>query len=187
MDASMVSPVRIYAAVSLDGFIATPDGGVEWLAPFDDQDFGYAAFFERVGMLVMGRATYDQTRSLGEWPYQDKPCRVITSRPLDAPPPGVAAWDGNIGGLIRRARNHDHGDTWVVGGARTLALFLHNGAIDQVDMFVLPVWLGQGLPLFPSVPARLSPTLIRSQKHTSGVVQLTYRTRKPMMPGMALG
>jgi dihydrofolate reductase len=178
----MVAPVRLYVAVSLDGFIAAPDGGVDWLAAFDDQDFGYAAFYERVGLMIMGRETYDQTLSFGDWPYHGKPCRIVTSRPFDDPPPrGVAAWQGDAGALVRRAKDHDDGDTWVVGGARTIALFLHRGAVDQIDMFVMPIWLGQGVPLFPEMPARLSPSLIRAQKHASGVVQLTYGLRRPMV------
>ncbi|WP_299442030.1 dihydrofolate reductase family protein [uncultured Rhodospira sp.] len=176
----MGAMVRLYSAVSLDGFIATPEGGVEWLAPFDDQDLGYADFYARVGLLVMGRATYEQTLSFGPWPYTDKPCWVLTSRPLDGDiPNGVARWQGDIPGLMRRAREHDDGDTWVVGGARTIALFLTHGRVDQIDMFVVPTWLGQGLPLFPEVAPRLLPTLVRSQQYAGGVVQLTYRTRSP--------
>lgn len=180
--------IRLYVAVTLDGFLASPDGGVEWLAPFDDQDFGYAAFYERVGLLIMGRETYDQTLSFGPWPYGARTCRVLTSRPLgrDAPP-GVARWDGNTAGLIRAARGHDDGDVWVVGGARTIGLFLRHGVVDQIDMFVMPVWLGRGLRLFPETPPRLLPTLVRTQKHASGVVQLTYRTRPPFTVTAAPG
>jgi dihydrofolate reductase len=182
----MVASIRLYVAVSLDGFIATTDGGVEWLAPFDDQDFGYAAFYEQVGMLIMGRATYDQTISFGPWPYGAKRCRVLTSRPMGGGlPAGVSRWEDDIPSLIRRARSHGAGDTWVVGGARTIGLFLRHGAIDQIDMFVMPVWLGRGLRLFPETPARLMPTLQRAQKHPSGVVQLTYRTRVPFTIGPA--
>ncbi|MQX37341.1 dihydrofolate reductase family protein [Roseospira navarrensis] len=183
----MVAPVRLYVAVSLDGFLATPDGSVEWLAPFDDQDFGYASFFERVGLLIMGRVSYEQTLAFGDWPYQGKPCYVVTSTPMgEARPDGVAPWTGDVGGLIRRARGHDTGDTWVVGGASTIGLFLRHAAVDQIDMFVMPIWLGRGLPLFPAAPPRLSPSLVRAQKHASGVVQLTYRTRKPLMAGMEI-
>jgi dihydrofolate reductase len=176
----MVASVRLYVAVSLDGFIASPDGGVDWLAPFEDQDLGYGSFFDEVGLLIMGRTTYDQTVSLGPWPYGDKPCRVVSRRPLTGTvPPGVRRWEDDIPSLITRARDHDDGDTWVVGGARTIALFLHHGCVDQIDMFVIPVWLGLGRPLFPDVPSRLSPTLARVRQHGGGVAQLTYRMRQP--------
>lgn len=177
----MVASVRLYVAVSLDGFIATRDGSVDWLAPFDDQDFGYAAFFQRVGLMILGRASYEQTLSFGTWPYQGKSCLVVTSRPLDgSAPPGVVAWEGDAAALVRRARKHEDGDTWVVGGARTIDLFLRMGAVDQIDMFVMPILLGQGLPLFPAHPPRLSPCLARVQKHASGVVQMTYGMRQPI-------
>lgn len=168
-------------AVSLDGFIATPDGGVDWLAPFDDQDFGYAEFYERVGLLVMGRATYDQTLSFGPWPYRDKPCWILTGRPLDqTSPDGVSAWTGgDVGALARRARAHRDGDVWIVGGAATVAQALAAGAVDQMDLFIMPVCLGRGLPLFPGTPPRLMFNLARTVNHPSGVAQLTYRLRPP--------
>ncbi len=184
----MVASLRLYMAVSLDGFIATPDGGVEWLAPFDDQDFGYAEFYDRVGLLVMGRATYDQTLSFGPWPYDGKPCWVLTGRALDSgtTPDGVGAWTGgDTTALARRARAHRGGDVWIVGGAATVARFLTVGALDQMDLFIMPVCLGRGLPLFPPTPPRLMPSLARVINHPSGVAQLTYRMNPPphIVPG----
>lgn len=178
----MVATIRFYVATSLDGFIATPDGGVDWLTPFDDQDFGYAAFFENVGLLVMGRATYEQTLSFGPWPYGHKRCHVLSRRPLyDIPSDGVSRWDRDVPDLVRHARAHDDGDTWVVGGAALFTLFLRHGAVDQIDLFVMPLWLGQGLRLWPEAPPRLMPSLSRTLKHPCGVVQLTYRLRRPFM------
>lgn len=177
----MVASLRLYMAVSLDGFIATPDGDIDWLAPFDDQDFGYASFFERVGLLVMGRATFDQILTFGPWPYGGRPCWVMSGRPLpeDAPDDVASCADHDAGAIAARARAQVEGDVWIVGGAHTVAQFLRAGAVDQIDIFVMPVWLGRGLPLFPASPPPLMPTLARSVTHPAGVAQLTYRVRRP--------
>ena len=91
-----------YAACSLDGFIATPDGGVDWLPPIDPdgEDFGFGEFFAGVDAIVMGRYTYEQSLSLsasaagmkdtgraeaGDWAYGDTPCWVMSHHPLNPP------------------------------------------------------------------------------------------------------
>ena len=79
--------IRLYIAQSLDGYIARPDGGIDWLRPFDDVDYGYSAFMREIGTVVIGRASYDMARSFGDWPYQTMRSLVITSKPLDDAPP----------------------------------------------------------------------------------------------------
>ena len=64
--------VRFYVATSLDGFIADRDGGVDWMAPYDARLYGYDAFVDEIGALVMGRRTYEIIRAVGEWPYVGK-------------------------------------------------------------------------------------------------------------------
>jgi dihydrofolate reductase len=64
-----VVEVVYYVAASLDGFIATPDGGVGWLEPFEGEDYGYAAFYASGDALLMGRRTFEKTLALGPWPY----------------------------------------------------------------------------------------------------------------------
>src|SRR3712207_517414 len=68
--------VKLFIATSLDGFIADRDGGVDWL--FADGDYGYAAFFDSIETLIMGRRTYEQVLGFGEWPYGEKPTYVFT-------------------------------------------------------------------------------------------------------------
>ena len=70
---------RVYIAMSLDGYIATSDGGVEWLDPFLDEDYGYGTFIQEISHAVMGRVTYDHVRGVGEWPYPDLGVHVLTS------------------------------------------------------------------------------------------------------------
>ena len=91
--------VIVYIAMSLDGFIADRDGGVGWLDDIHpseaDGDFGYAEFYDSVGSLIMGRATYDQVLDFGAWPYPGKPTCVFTSNPPGDDHPDVEFVSGN--------------------------------------------------------------------------------------------
>jgi hypothetical protein len=93
--------IKLYIATSLDGFIAEPDGGVDWL--FTDDDYGYTAFFGSVEALVMGRHTYEQVLGFGEWPYEDRPTYVLTrSAPGgEHPHPKTIAVHGHQGATFR--------------------------------------------------------------------------------------
>ena len=78
-----------YVAASLDGFIADSAGGVDWLPSGESNDYRYAEFYAGVEALVMGRRTYDQALSFGEWPYPGKPAYVFTQSPPGDGPQGV--------------------------------------------------------------------------------------------------
>jgi dihydrofolate reductase len=97
---AMTPPLfRLYLAASVDGFIATPDGGVDWLEPYPAEDFGFDAFLPTIGTIVMGRTTYEQALRLGPWSFEGKHTIVLTSRPIDEPPAGVERWDGDVTAL----------------------------------------------------------------------------------------
>lgn len=103
-----------YVAASLDGFIATPDGGIEWLQPFENtgEDYGYAQFYASVEAVLMGRKTYEQCLQFPEWPYAGKPYWMF-SRSNGNTPTNVVAEMRSRG--IRRA--------WLVGGGKLAAAF----------------------------------------------------------------
>ena len=111
----MPSPrIRVYIAASLDGFIATADGGVAWLRRFDAEDYGYADFATEIGTIVMGRTTYQQVRGFGAWPYAGKRGFVLSSQLIDPMPDGMAAWRGDVDALISVLTDGDR-DAWIVG------------------------------------------------------------------------
>jgi len=176
---------RVYIASSVDGFIATADGGVGWLDDFQSvEDYGYAEFIAGIGTLVLGRATYDQACGFGlPWPYPELRSIVLTSRPLDGDPPrGVermAAPDG-VAGLVAALRAESSGDVWVMGGAQTIRSFLDAGAIDALDIFVMPVLLGDGVPLFERSGRGLRDlTMAECRAYPDGVVRLSYASIDP--------
>ncbi len=80
-----------YVATSLDGFIARPDGSVDWLDRFAEggNDHGYNGFYQGIDGLLMGRGTYDIVRGFGDWPYPGKPCQVLTRNPRESAVEGV--------------------------------------------------------------------------------------------------
>jgi len=166
--------VRYYVAASIDGFIATPDGGVGWLEPFHGEDYGYQGFYARVGVVVMGRRTFDQALGYETWPYAGRRTVVLTTQPLgpDAPA-GVEAWDGDAATLVHRLKAETQGEIYMCGGGQAAQAFLDAGCIDRLELYVMPVLLGAGVPLFAG-GAPIDMALLDARPMARGVVRLTY-------------
>ena len=79
---SGVLEVVYYVACSVDGLIATPDGGLDWLTPFESssEDYGYAAFYDSIDSVLVGSRTFEQSLTFGGWPYPGKPAWVFSAR-----------------------------------------------------------------------------------------------------------
>ncbi len=165
---------RTYVAASLDGYIATPDGSIAWLKPFDGVDYGFDEFMAHIGTVVMGRATYDNLHAMGHWPRVDTRCIVVTSRGMETAPDNVESWVGDMGQLVGDLRSSSAGDVWVAGGAKAIRAFLDLGAIDHFDLLVMPVLLGDGKPLFIRSDRGDRLSLLGSRTFANGVVKLSY-------------
>lgn len=166
--------IRVYIAQSLDGYIARLDGGIDWLRPFDDVDYGYGAFIRDIGTVVMGRKSYEIARSFGDWPYQTMRSLVITSSALDDPPPGVTRVGADIPRLTAALRAAGAKDTWVMGGAMTINAFLAADTVDRIDLFTLPILLGGGIRLFEGNRPENGLRLLSSQIYDKGLARLSY-------------
>ena len=171
--------VVLYIAASLDGFIADHESGVDWLERFTepaDGDYGYTKFYRSVGALVMGRTTYDQVRGFGDWPYPGKPTVVFThDPPEDKQQPDVSFTADDPAEVVASLRERTEGDLWLVGGGGLIASFREKGLIDEIILTVIPVLLGEGVPLFPGAQPEAPLHLIDVQRFESGIVQLHYR------------
>lgn len=169
----MTAGIIAYVAVSLDGFIAGDEGSVAFLEPFGSDEYGYDAFVRSVGAVAMGSTTYEQILGWG-WPYGDTPGLVLTSRDPDPPPHTRIMFSNEATGeaLRRYARTVD-GRLWIVGGGKVITEGLRQGAIDTLEMFVMPVVLGSGVPLFTG-PVEGPLVLTMSEAFTNGVVRLVY-------------
>ena len=164
-----------YAAASVDGFIADARGGVAWLDPFNSSELGYEAFLSSVGAVVLGRTTYEQTLALGAWPYADRRGLVVTSRELGGLPPGIRAVPpAELAPSFRDLRASTKGDAWVVGGGKTARLCMDAGLIDEIELYLIPCVLGDGVPLFDRSSTLVSLRLFDSRAFSNGVVMLRY-------------
>ena len=176
-DCSLSRPMHVtyFVAASLDGFIAGPDGRLDWL--LTDDDYGFASYFGRVDALVMGRGTYDPVEGFGAWPYGETPSYVFTHRPLETDR-SVEVVSGSVEAFSDRMVSENVGELWVVGGGEVAAAFLAAGRLDAVVVSLHPVILGGGTPLFgtdaPVVPLRLDET----RAFPSGLVQLRYTVER---------
>ena len=169
--------VLLYIATSLDGYIADSEGGVGWLERYagrlEGVDYGYYQFYDSVDRLVMGRSTYDQVVTFGDWPYPGKPSHVFTSRqPEQSDNPDVSFTDQSPAELLAELPAADN--IWLVGGGRLVAAFREVDLIDEYIITVIPVLLGSGIPLFvPSGEER--PIELKSvESYDDGVVTTHY-------------
>jgi len=165
--------VSYRVATSLDGYIAGPNGEIDWIVPDPSVDFDevYSAF----DTVLLGRRTYRMTQQPGAPPWP-KGWRVyVFSRTLDQRQhPDVTVVSTDVEETVRRLRNESGRDIWLFGGASLFASLLNANVVDEVGLSVMPVLLGAGMPLAgPDAPrARLS--LVKSSTSANGIVHLTY-------------
>jgi len=179
--------ITLYVAASVDGFIAAPDGGVEWLDEYQretrgadaaadgagSEPGGYDEFFATVECLVMGSTTYEQVRSFGAWPYGETPTYVLTRRKRERASDAVEFVEGDVDVLATRlCDEYDH--VWLIGGADVARAFLRAGRVDELRLSLIPVLLGRGIPLFGDDDERRGLRLLASTTRETGVVELRY-------------
>lgn len=173
--------VIYYVAASLDGFIASPEGGLDWLTQFDQcgEDHGYKAFYNSIDALVIGRKTFEQVLSFGEWPYGDRPTILASKEPISGCPPKVFATSGSPRDILDQLVSQGHQRVWLIGGAQLAHSFRQAGLIDEYLISVIPLILGGGIPLFQGTGPMEKLTLLESRSFRSGLTQLHYR-RSPV-------
>ncbi|MDD3444019.1 MAG: dihydrofolate reductase family protein [Zavarzinia sp.] len=168
--------VSVFIAVSLDGFIARTDGGIEWLAMVEDEhgeDYGYGEFFADCDVVVMGRNTFDMVAGFDPWPYAGKRVIVLSRRDADLPE-GAEIRQGPVAELLL-ALAEDGAKRIYIDGGDTIRQALAEDLVDDMTLSHIPVMLGRGLPLFgPEVPhGRWQ--LLGARHFPTGLVQATYR------------
>ena len=170
--------VAVFIATSLDGFIARPDGAIDWLpAPPEEGDgFGYHAFMERVDTLVLGRHTYETVRGFGPWPYGDKRVVVLTTTGAEIPPAladRVVAWDAAPEEVVGRIAAQGGRRVYLDGGL-TIQRFMAAGLVDELVVTRVPVLLGDGRPLFGPLDGDVRLVHVETAVHDGGLVQSRY-------------
>jgi dihydrofolate reductase len=167
----------VFIATSLDGFIAREDGAIDWLpTPGEtDEDYGYQAFMDTVDVHVIGRHTYETVLDFGAWPYE-KPVVVLSHRQLEIPEEivdGVEQMEGLPQEIMQRLAERGLTHAYIDGGS-TIQGFLAEGLIQQLIITVVPVLLGQGIPLFGPLPHDVPLQHLDTQSFSSGLVQHHY-------------
>ena len=168
-----------YLATSADGFIARKDGGFDFLdRPMPKGAYGMPAFVRTVDTLVMGRGTYEVGKKHGQpiWPGKRN---IIVSRTLDDVVEGAELWRGGVRRLAKKLRGEpDGGNVWLFGGAKLFAGFLDAGELDQLIVHVVPVLIGEGIPLLAPKKRTAELTLNATKRYSDGVVMLDYAVRR---------
>ena len=175
--------VVLYIASSLDGYIARPDGAVDWLdeiASGEDgyeEDFGYEKFFAGIGTVLMGRATYGQILTFGvDYPYPGTAGYVFSRTRAGQRDENVEFVDGAaIPQFVAHLKATSDKHIWLIGGGLLIQEFLRHNLIDRFIVTVMPVVLGEGIPMFPPPTPQVDLELEETLSFPSGMVQLTYR------------
>jgi dihydrofolate reductase len=165
--------------ISLDGYIARLNGAVDFL--FMPKDYSMAPFFATIDTAIMGRKTLDAGLEMsgGSLPRYNMPMYVFSQ----SKPPGER--DGAIfvnetpAALIRKLRRRSGKDIWLMGGGELARTFLSADLVDRLYLGVVPVLLGEGIPLFPSGFPQRDFTLIENKTYSKGLITLTYERSRP--------
>jgi len=178
--------IIVYIATSADGYIARPDGDVEWLNRRPRTvDYGMREFYPTIDTILWGRKTYDwllnyykkqgKTKGLFDANLANY---VFSHKPPKRPAPGVTFVTEPVKSFAQRLRATPGKQIWMMGGGGLIASFLDAGEIDEFDIHVIPVFIGEGIPLlaprYRDVPLRLR----SSQKYPDGVVRLRYEVAR---------
>ena len=172
--------VIVHIAASADGYIARADGDIEWLTsrPKPKGFYGIDAFMKTIDTLVMGRFTYEAGLRLGGTFDPRRPTFVFSrgASPVDVPA-GVEFVNGAIEPFVERLRAQPGKDIWLMGGGDLIASFLDVQAIDEFVVSVVPVFIGDGIPLIARRPRLTQLKLQSVERFDDGLVQLHYEVQ----------
>lgn len=160
--------------ISIDGYIARLDGTFDFL--FMPKDFSMAEFFASIDTGIMGRKTYEVAKAQGEGGFGTKIKTYVLSRTL---PPGEREGKTFINAspqaLVEEIRQHKGKDIWLMGGGEIARDFLKADLVDEIHLGVVPVLLGEGLPLFPSGFPQRNFKLMENKTFSRGLISLKYK------------
>lgn len=164
--------IVLFIASSLDSYIARPLGEIDWL--FTDQDYGYSEFLKSIDTVLLGRKTYEQVLTFGEYPYQDLKSYVFTKNTLFQAKKDVEVVTEDLKTFIDDLRQVDGKNIWLVGGSQLTYDFMNQNLVDELIVSIHPIILGEGIPLFASQTTPQSLNFTKCQTYSSGLVQLSY-------------
>ena len=172
--------VKLYIAASIDGYIARPDGDLEWLTGFPNPsktDYGYKDFFASVDTVIMGNRTYHDILGMDVlWPYKDKQTYVVTHHAQETKE-NIRFISENVVETISGLRKKDGKDIWLVGGGQLISILLNADLVDEMQITYIPVILGDGISLFPSSTKELQWNLLENKGFDNEILQVKYQRK----------
>jgi len=179
-----------HIATSADGYIARPDGDVEWLNRRARLDYGMAKFYRTIDTILWGRKTYDwllnyyKARGKTTGLFDTNVANYVFSRkPPKRPAAGAKFVTESVKAFAKRLRATPGKHIWMMGGGGLIASFLDEGEIDEFDIHVIPVFIGKGIPLVAPRHRDIPLRLLASRKFKDDVVRLHYEVETKLGAG----
>lgn len=172
--------IKLYIAASIDGYIADPDGGLDWLSEYPitlELNYGYDGFFNSVDSVIMGGRTYRDILNMDViYPYKDKISYIITrNRSSHTSMENVQFFSENIIETISSLKEQQGKDIWLVGGGKIISMLLDNNLVDEMIITYIPKIIGEGIPLFPKMRTDSNWKLVNCQSYNNSVLSVEYQ------------
>ena len=173
----MTPEIIYYVACSLDGFIATEDGAVDWLEPFQrtGEDHGAGELQASTDALLLGSYTYEFALKFGSWPSPNTPSWVFTRRKLKQLHPSITLTSQTPREVVELLKERGLRRAWLMGGGKLAASFRAEGLISSYVFTIMPTILGRGIPVLAAGGPPQSLALESAKPFKSGIVQLRYK------------
>ena len=168
--------VSVFVGTSVDGFIARPNGDLDFLPAGGGEPHGYDEFISSIDALVIGRKTFETVLNFAVWPYGDKRVVVLSSRPVDvstAPGGVVEQMAGPPAEIVSKLAASGAHNLYIDGGI-TIQGFLHAGLVERLIITRAPVLIGDGIRLFGALTRDLRLRHVATQHYPSGLVKSEY-------------
>lgn len=167
--------IKLYIAASIDGYIADPDGGLDWLSEYpitSELNYGYEEFFNSVDSVIMGGCTYRDILNMDViYPYKDKTSYIITrNKDYQTSIENVQFLSENIIETITALKEQQGKDIWLVGGGEIISMLLDNNLVDEMAITYIPKIIGEGIPLFPKMRTDSNWKLINCQSYHNNII-----------------
>jgi len=166
----------VFCGISVDGFLARPNGALDFLDAGGQEPHGYEEFFSSIDVMVIGRKTFEVVLGFGGWAYGKKPVVVLSSQPLDfsSIKDGVVEqMSGEPAEIVERLKARGFQHAYIDGGI-TIQRFLAAGLVHRLIITRVPILIGAGIPLFGSLPQDISLRHIATRSYKGGLVQTEY-------------